>query len=141
MKHAPRGPVKASTVDADPSQTASLMQMHPLLAPGAPRCTATGKRNGQPCKNPAIAGGTVCRMHGGSAPHVKAKAQERLLAMQPKAFGTLDRLLDRDEFPTVQMAAVRDVLDRTMGKPTESVAVTGADGGPLVIKWKGARDE
>lgn len=34
-------------------------------------------RAGEPCKNPPITGGTVCRMHGGSAPAVKAKAAER----------------------------------------------------------------
>lgn len=30
----------------------------------AARCTATSKRTGLPCKNPAVRGWTVCRMHG-----------------------------------------------------------------------------
>jgi len=30
----------------------------------APRCTAKSKRTGQPCRNPAVRGWTVCRMHG-----------------------------------------------------------------------------
>lgn len=76
---------------------------------------------------PAIRGGTVCRMHGGAAPQVKVAALERLKALQPKAITVLESLLGRDEFPTVQMAAVRDVLDRTEGKAaeTQSVNVSG----------------
>lgn len=75
-------------------------------------------------------------MHGGKAPQVQANAQERLKALQPKAITTLETLLDRKEFPTVQMAAVRDVLDRTEGKATESLRVSGEDGGPLVFRWQ-----
>lgn len=30
----------------------------------APRCTAKSKRTGEPCKNPAVKGWSVCRMHG-----------------------------------------------------------------------------
>lgn len=43
------------------------------------RCTATAKGSGQRCKRAAIPGGTVCAKHGGSAPQVRAKAQERQL--------------------------------------------------------------
>lgn len=43
------------------------------------RCTATSKGSGARCKRSAIPGGTVCAMHGGSAPQVRAKAQERQL--------------------------------------------------------------
>lgn len=74
-------------------------------------------------------------MHGGSSPQVKAKALERLKALQPKAITVLESLLDRNEFPTVQMAAVRDVLDRTEGRAAERVEMTGANGAPLVIQW------
>ncbi len=58
-------------------------------------------------------------MHGGSAPQVRFAALERLKALQPQAITTLEKLLNREEFPTVQMAAVRDVLDRTEGKAAE----------------------
>ena len=34
-------------------------------------------------------GGTVCRMHGGSAPQVRAAAQRRLLALVDPAMGKL----------------------------------------------------
>ena len=40
--------------DTDPMQAANA----------TPRCTARSKRSGQPCRNPAVRGWTVCRMHG-----------------------------------------------------------------------------
>ena len=129
-KHAPMGPVKAKP---DPSQSQQGLQ-RPLLAPGAARCTAKSKRSQTPCNNPAIMGGTVCRMHGGSAPQVQASARERLMALQPLAIQTMHNLMNREEYPTVQLGAARDVLDRTEGKPVESVSLTGANNGPLVIE-------
>lgn len=45
---------------------------------GARRCTAKSKRSGTQCRQWAIRGGFVCSMHGGQAPQVKRKAQERL---------------------------------------------------------------
>ncbi len=32
------------------------------------RCSARGKRNGEPCKNPAAIGFEVCRLHGAGTP-------------------------------------------------------------------------
>jgi len=40
------------------------------------RCKATA-RTGSPCRNAPITGGSVCRMHGGSAPAVRAAAAAR----------------------------------------------------------------
>lgn len=40
-------------------------------------CTATS-RSGNQCKLPAVPGATVCRVHGGAAPQVKAAANRRL---------------------------------------------------------------
>jgi hypothetical protein len=85
-------------------------------------CTATN-RQGRRCGKSPILGGTVCRLHGGAAPQVQAAALERLKALQPKAITVLESLLDRVEFPTVQMAAVRVVLDRAEGKAVETVTV------------------
>ena len=45
------------------------------------RCSAQSKTTGEQCRNVPIAGGTVCVIHGGSAPAVKLAAQRRLLAM------------------------------------------------------------
>jgi hypothetical protein len=50
------------------------------------------------------------------------------------AIQTLHNLMGREEYPTVQLGAARDVLDRTEGKAAETVAVTGADNGPLIIE-------
>lgn len=56
----------------------------------APRCTAH-TRAGKPCQKPPIRGGTVCDMHGGRAPRVKAKAAERLAEKAiTDALGKLD---------------------------------------------------
>lgn len=41
------------------------------------QCTAR-KRNGDRCGSKAVTGATVCRMHGGSAPQVRAAAARRL---------------------------------------------------------------
>ena len=43
-------------------------------AHAAPRCTATSKRSGQPCKAPAVKGWNVCRMHGAGGGHGAGKA-------------------------------------------------------------------
>jgi hypothetical protein len=48
------------------------------------RCRATA-RTGEPCKRFAIAGGTVCPSHGGSAPQVKAAARKREIVAQAQA--------------------------------------------------------
>jgi hypothetical protein len=45
--------------------------------PWGERCTAH-RTNGTPCGAWAIRGGFVCRMHGGSAPQVRAAAHRRL---------------------------------------------------------------
>lgn len=57
----------------------------------------------------------------------------------------VDRLLregqeDRDYWiftkdPSVQ--AFSDLMDRSLDQPMRQVAVTGADGGPLLVKWAG----
>lgn len=66
----------------------------------------------------------MCDTHGGRAPQVKAKALERLLALQDPAITRLASLIDQEQFPSVAYAAARDVLDRTLGKPAESVQVS-----------------
>ena len=60
-------------------------------------------------------------MHGGGAPQVRLKAQERLSAYQHKAIDRLFQLVEQTEYPSTAYQAVRDVLDRTIGKPTEQV--------------------
>jgi hypothetical protein len=72
-------------------------------------------------------------MHGGAAPQVMAKGLERLKAAQGLAIDRLLQLVQQTEYPSTAYQAVRDVLDRTMGKPAETVSLTGAEGGPLEI--------
>ena len=45
----------------------------------APRCTATSKRTGAPCRAPAVRGWKVCRFHGagGGAPSGRAHGRWR----------------------------------------------------------------
>lgn len=52
-----------------------------------PRCTAIKRSkdeegNREQCRNTPVRGTNVCRMHGGSAPQVKAKAEERVAQQQ-----------------------------------------------------------
>jgi hypothetical protein len=88
------------------------------------KCTARSKTSGGLCRQPAILGGTVCRYHGGAAPQVKLKALERLAAYQDRAIDRLFTLVEQTDYPSTAMTAVRDVLDRTMGKPVEKVDMT-----------------
>lgn len=53
-----------------------------LVALGGQQCTATSKRSGNRCKRHTAPGATVCAMHGGSAPQVKAAARRRVAAAQ-----------------------------------------------------------
>ena len=53
------------------------------------RCRAT-RSDGEPCRNPPIRGGAVCRYHGGSIGRVKAKAERRVA--EAKALRQLARL-------------------------------------------------
>ncbi len=56
----------------------------------------------------------------------------RLLRLQYPAIDRLQALMQQTEFPSTAYAATRDVLDRTMGKPAETVAM--AHSGGMTIK-------
>lgn len=52
-------------------------------------------------------------MHGGSAPQVRAKAEERIKALaEGPALARIAVLIDKGESDTVRLAAARDILDR-----------------------------
>ncbi len=133
MKHSPKGRIKARETDP-------LSPPNPLSADaentihGRLRCSAHSKQKGTRCGRTAIPGGTVCRYHGGAAPQVKLKAQERLAAFQDQAINRLMDLALQKEYPSTAFAAVRDVLDRTMGKPVEQVSLEHSGG--YEITWK-----
>ena len=71
------------------------------------------RRNGEPCRNPPMAGSTVCRMHGGAAPQVRARAQQRILEASDKAaYALVQMMQDAAIPPAVRLGAARDLLDR-----------------------------
>jgi len=60
----------------------------------AVQCKATSKQSGKQCKNWAIRGGEVCRLHGGSAKQVASKAAVRAEVLE---WGVGDPLDDPGE--------------------------------------------
>lgn len=115
------------------------------------RCTATASSTGERCKQPAIPGGNVCRFHGGSAPQVKAKAQERLDRMADSTTAEMESVLD-DLMDVYERAPPEDrpqiaaelrknwklILDRTGHGPSEKREhedVTEGEGGfgPTIV--------
>ena len=75
------------------------------------KCRATN-RQGNPCRQPAIPGGTVCFYHGGAAPQVKAAAERRLLAAVDPAITALVELLQDAERDSDRLRAITLILDR-----------------------------
>jgi hypothetical protein len=76
------------------------------------QCHAKAKATGQQCARHAIAGATVCRVHGGGAPQVREKARLRLLALVDPAIGALGELVRDKRIPAVRLQASKDILDR-----------------------------
>lgn len=78
----------------------------------AVRCSAHTSA-GNPCKNRPINGSNVCRVHGGSAPQVRAKAQERINAAADSAAKRLIEWMNDKRVPyNIRLQAARDLLDR-----------------------------
>ncbi len=87
------------------------------------RCTAH-KKNGEQCKRAANNGMNVCNSHGGRAPQVRRKAQERILMAADRAAYKLVMLMQNPEVPfNVQLAAAKDLLDRSNVVGTTQVAM------------------
>lgn len=76
------------------------------------QCRATSKQSGKRCGRAAIPGGSVCRMHGGSAPQVQSRARERLLEMVDPALAKIRKLIDNADTDGTCLAACKAVLDR-----------------------------
>lgn len=95
-----------------------LNPMHKAHA--APRCTANCKRTGLLCKNPAVRGWTVCRMHGarGGAPKGKANGNYRHGAntREAQVMALLGRLVDRE---------AQETLKQLSGDETQSTTYRG----------------
>jgi hypothetical protein len=80
--------------------------------PEGTRCIAN-RTDGEPCRAHAIRGGSTCLAHGGSAPQVRKKAQERIVFAADKAAKQLIEFMQSSKVPYgVRLAACRDLLDR-----------------------------
>jgi hypothetical protein len=73
-------------------------------------------RDGSPCGSWALTGTSVCRMHGGAAPQVKRKAEERIRELVNPALALIAEILETgraEDLPaSVSLTAARDILDR-----------------------------
>lgn len=86
-------------------------------------CTAK-RTNGQPCANFAINGSHVCRIHGGAAPQVRARAQVRILmASDLAAKKLIDMLTSPKVADNIKLAAAKDLLDRANLAGTQNVEI------------------
>jgi hypothetical protein len=96
----------------------------PGSADDSRRCTATANRTGERCRAPAIKGGTVCRVHGGAAGHVKKAAKERLLELVDPALAALHKVLtDKDADDSTKVRAAVAILDRTGHGPGAHIEI------------------
>lgn len=124
-------PERSFAVESSPTHETPI-PMKPLRIDGQNRrLCAAHRTDGEECRAPAIRGGKVCRVHGGSAGHVKAAAERRLLeAVDPVVAELIRFALDDELEPRVRLAAIRDVLDRagvTAPKQLEVVTLEAID--------------
>lgn len=89
-----------------------------------PRCTAQARTTGDRCRNHAMIGATVCRMHGGSAGQVRRAAAARLEAMTHPALDRLEALLDTED-DALALRTVTAVLDRVGFHPSHGLELSG----------------
>ena len=82
-----------------------------------------------------MAGALVCRVHGGAAPQVKAKARERLLEAADPASAELLRILTEAEDDAVRLRAATAILDRSGHGPT--TRQVNVDGGQVKYQIEG----
>ena len=113
------------------------------------RCTATAKSTGERCQRPSVKGAEVCYQHGGAAPQVQKKAQERLDEMADATTADIQQDIEdlQDEYeaadgPDEKLAILAElrkhwkiVLDRTGHGPTESRELTGEGGGAVEFDY------
>lgn len=97
------------------------------------QCTATAKSTGEQCQRPAVKGSNVCYQHGGAAPQVQKKAQERLDEMADATTANIQQDIEdlQDEYEAADdpetkldiLAEIRKhwkiILDRTGHGPSE----------------------
>ena len=98
------------------------------------QCTAKSKRSQERCRRSAVPGATVCKMHGGAIPAVKAKANLRLLSLVEPAIGVLEHEMhNSDASAGERIRAAEAVLDRA-GYPRRVQADTSTARDILVLR-------
>jgi hypothetical protein len=92
----------------------------------ARRCVAK-KTNGEQCRRWAVKGATCCKMHGGAAPQVLAKARARIQNNADKISQKEIEFVFDEEIPaSTRLNAAQDLLDRAgLKAPAEVVLSQG----------------
>ena len=88
------------------------MNDHERSSSGKKAICGKRTRAGKPCQKSPIKGGTVCRLHGGSAPQVKRAAKLRLLELVDPAIATLARIMATSDNEALRLKAADSILDR-----------------------------
>ena len=92
------------------------------VAPGTGhrRCRGHSTRTGLRCKQQAMMGTTVCRFHGGSAPHVQRAAKVRLDMAADRMAANLLGLAEYSGNDAIRLGATNSALDRAgIIRPTQ----------------------
>ncbi len=100
------------------------------LLPEPEQCVARSKRSGARCKNPPLAGSVVCRMHGGSAPQVLRKSQERIVMAQDDAATLLTRWMQDPAVPFAERRKCAEALLNRGGNAPGQRLQIGIDAPP-----------
>jgi hypothetical protein len=88
--------------------------------PEGKRCTAHKRKTKEPCRNAAVTGATVCRMHGGASPAVKikaarVKAEAKAAELLTKEFARRGELIPPDDPEANGAVALEAEIRRTVG--------------------------
>ena len=94
------------------------------LLPPREYCKAR-KRDGNPCGMAPLAGSVVCRMHGGAAPQVLRKSQERIVMAQDDAAGNLVKWMQDATVPfSERRKCAEALLNRGGNAPGQRLEVS-----------------
>lgn len=110
----------------------------------ARKCTAKKRKTGEPCQRWAVAGATVCSVHGGQLPRVSERAKAiqdaarlQLLDSVPDSIATIYTLaMDEDTPHAVRLKASTEILDRAGIKGGLDVNINVNEGTSPMDKFK-----
>jgi hypothetical protein len=98
-----------------------LMKIGDLMG----RCGRRAKHSGQACRNWAMHGQTVCRIHGGKAPQALRKAEQRIRDLEHPAISQVAFEMQHGDTSAVRFAAARWLLELLGHKAIERVQQDG----------------